>query len=120
METNEKEEMMEEVNKTSEHKHILIFNVTGPSTDMNAQTNFLINKMNKYAKDNQIDVTIRMESASQIGKKGEEADIILLTPELFAMLDEVSSKYPNKIVKVINQEDYGYLHGEEVLKAALL
>lgn len=69
METNEKEEMMEEVNKEREHKHILIFNVTGPSTDMNAQTNFLINKMNKYAKDNQIDVTIRMESASQIGKK---------------------------------------------------
>ena len=119
MEPKVNEEMMEEVNNKSEHRHILIFNVTGPNTDMNAQTNFLISKMNAYAKSEHIDVTIRMESASQIGKKGEEADIILLTPELYAMLDDVSGKYPNKAVKVIDQVDYGFLHGEEVLKAAL-
>lgn len=101
------------------HKDIMIFNITEMNTDMDANTNRLIQKMNQCAKDHQLDVTIHMDSASKTDTRGKDADIILLGPELFAMCDEVKQKYPDKVVKVIDQKDFGFWDGEKVLKAAL-
>lgn len=35
------------------------------------------------------------------------------------MLDEIQKKLPDKVVKVIDRKDYGFLNGEHVLKMAL-
>lgn len=100
-------------------KSIIIFNVTGMETEFLPQTNLLINKMNAYAKKEGIEVTIRMDSASKIDTKGKEYDVILLGPELYAMEEEIKAKFPQKVVHVIDQKDYGFLDGEAVLKFAL-
>lgn len=100
-------------------KSIIIFNVTGMGTDFLPQTNLLIQKMNAYAKKEGIEVTIRMDSASKIDTKGNEFDVILLGPELYTMEEEVKAKFPQKVVHVINQKDFGFLCGEAVLKQAL-
>ena len=101
------------------HKEIILFSITSMSTDYTANMNFLISRMYKVAKANDIDVSIHMDSASKIESRGKDADIILLTPELFAMLDEIQNKLPDKVVKVIDRKDYGFLNGEHVLKMAL-
>lgn len=101
------------------HKEIILFSITSMSTDYTANMNFLISRMYKVTKANDIDVSIHMDSASKIESRGKNADIILLTPELFAMLDEIQKKLPDKVVKVIDRKDYGFLNGEHVLKMAL-
>lgn len=105
--------------KTMPHKEIMMFSITPMSSDYTANMNFLISRMYKVAKSYGIDVKIHMDSASKIERRGKEADIILLTPELFAMKDEIQAKLPDKIVKVIDRKDYGFLNGEHVLWMAL-
>ena len=105
--------------KGMEHKEIILFSITSMTTDYTANMNFLISKMNRVAKNNEIDVTFHMDSASKMESRGKEADIILLTPELFAMKEELQKKLPDKVIKVIDQKDYGFLNGEHVLKMAL-
>lgn len=105
--------------KTMSHKEIMMFSITSMSSDYTANMNFLISKMYKVAKNHGIDVTIHMDSASKIERCGKEADIILLTPELFAMKDEIQEKFFDKVVKVIDRKDYGFLNGEHALWMAL-
>lgn len=115
----QEEKAVEVTNKGCDHKNIIIFHVTGMNSDTDGFTASLAVKMDKLAKESNIDVTIRIDSASKIDSIGKDADIILLTPELFAMEEEVKAKYPNKAVKVIAQEDYGFSNAENILKAAL-
>lgn len=103
----------------SGHKNIMIFNITGMNTEFTSETHHLINKMNQVAKENNIDITIGMDSASKIESKGKEADIILLSPELFAMETEIKAKLPDKMIKVIDQKDYGFMNAAGILKFAL-
>lgn len=100
-------------------KSIIIFNVTGMNTEFLPQTNLLINKMNAYAKKEGIEVRIQMDSASKIDTKAKEFDVILLGPELYAIKEEIKEKFPQKVIHVIDQKDYGFLDGEAVLKLAL-
>ena len=90
--------------KTMPHKEIMMFSITPMSSDYTANMNFLISRMYKVAKSYGIDVKIHMDSASKIERRGKEADIILLTPELFAMKDEIQAKLPDKVVKVIDRK----------------
>lgn len=114
-----KEEMVSFDGMESSHKNIMIFNITGMNTEFTPQTHHLINKMNQVAKENNMDVTIGMDSASKIESKGKEADIILLSPELFAMEAEIKAKLPDKVIKVIDQKDYGFMNAAGILKLAL-
>lgn len=108
-----------EVNKGCDHKTIVIFHITGMQTDYDAYTNSLAIKMEKFAKENNLDISVRQDSASKIDSRGKEADIILLTPELFEMEEVVKAKFPDKIVNVIGQKDYGFLNAENIMRAIL-
>ena len=89
------------------------------SSDYTANMNFIISRMNKIVKRDDLDITFHMDSASKIESRGKDADIILLTPELFAMKEDIQSKLPDKVIKVIDMKDYGFLNGEHILKMAL-
>lgn len=106
-------------NNVTTHKDIVIFHVTAPSSEYDAWTNTLAIRMEKIAKQHHMDVKVRMDSASKWKTRGEEADIILLTPELFHMAQEVKQALPTKVVKVISNEDYGFIDAASVLKLAL-
>lgn len=116
METKKQEELL---TKGSEHKKIVIFNITAPNSDYDGHTNTLVGKMIKVAKQQKLNVTITMESASKVDCKGVEADILLLSPSMNAMKDDIQETYANKVVKVINEKDYGFLQAENILKDAL-
>lgn len=109
----------EETVATKEHPIIMVFNVTAMAMDYDGYTNLLVSKMYAFAKEHGIDVTIRMESASKINTKGKEADILLLAPCLASMEEETKALYPDKIVKVMDEKDYGFLNGGNILSAAL-
>lgn len=106
-------------NNERQHKDIVIFHVTAPQSEYDAYTNKLAIDMEKLAKKGNLDVSVRMDSASNIDKRGNDVDVILLTPELFAMEEEVKEKFPDKVVKVISKEAYGFLLAEYILKLAL-
>lgn len=112
-------ETKQELLKETGHKNIMVLNATAMQSDYDGYTNALVSKMYEYVKKQDIDVTIRMDSASKVDKVESDIDIILLAPELFGMADEIKEKYPNKVVKVIDQKDYGFLNGENILKDAL-
>lgn len=56
-------------------KTIILFHITGMNSEFTPQTNRLISKMQVYAKQQNIDVVIRMDSASKIDSKGKDFDI---------------------------------------------
>ena len=111
-------------NDESCHKNIMIFSLTAISVtplyhDLPAYTVKLATSMNNYAKKNKINATVDVSSFSNIDTNGKEADIILLTPELYQQEEEVKNKYPDKIVKVIDKPDYGLLNAENIFTIAL-
>lgn len=114
------EKQVEEMMKNAhEHKDVVIFHVTSMSSEYDMYTYLLAIKMDKLAKEKKLDMTVKMDSASKIDCKGKDADVILLTPELATMLKEVKEKYPDKVVKLIDQKDYGFMNAENVLNIAL-
>lgn len=106
-------------NTGSGHKQIMIYNVTGMSTDYDAYTNALVSKLNTFAKKQNLDVNVGMKSASKIDQSDDNIDIILLSPELCAMQAEIQNQFPNKAVRLIDKKDYGLMNVENVLKTAL-
>lgn len=94
-------------------KTIRLFCSAGMSTSL------LVSKMEKSALSRNIDVDIKAYGASEIDTHGEEADIILLGPQVRFMIGQVKNKYPNKPINVINMQDYGLMNGEKVLNDAL-
>lgn len=105
-------------------KKIIIFSLTALSVtplyhDIPAYTVKIATKMNGFAKKNEINATVDVSSFSNIDAKGNEADVILLTPELYQLEEEVKSKFPDKAVKVIDKSDYGLLNAENIFKVIL-
>ncbi len=56
---------------------------------------------------------------SRAKKKGPEADVVLLGPQIAYMLPEIQRLLPNKPVEVIDSLLYGKVDGLGVLKAAV-
>ena len=53
------------------------------------------------------------------GEKGQNADVVLLGPQIAYMLPEIQRLLPNKPVEVIDSLLYGKVDGLGVLKAAV-
>lgn len=94
-------------------KKIYLFCSAGMSTNM------LVNKMKQEAKKQDIQIDISAFSESLLSEKAPEADIILLGPQIRYLHDEVSEKFTNKIVEVIDPAAYAKLDGLGVLNHAL-
>ena len=55
---------------------------------------------------------------SQAKAKAEDADVVLVGPQVRYELDNVKKQLPGKPVEVIAMTDYGRLNGENVLNTA--
>ncbi len=82
-------------------------------------TSLLVTRMQDAAKKRQIDVKIEAHPVGDIEKYGNQADVILLGPQVRYQLAAVKKQYVSKPVEVINMQDYGMMNGEKVLEHAL-
>ncbi len=105
-------------------KKIMIISLTALSVtplyhDLPAYTVKLATRMNSFAKQNKVNAIVDVSSYANIAANAKKADIILLTPELSQLEEEVKNSFPDKVVRVIAKADYGLLNAQTVLKIAL-
>ena len=93
-----------------EKKHIYLFCSAGMSTSL------LVSKMRAQAEKYEVPVIIEAFPETLAGEKGQNADVVLLGPQIAYMLPEIQ---PNKPVEVIDSLLYGKVDGLGVLKAAV-
>lgn len=82
-------------------------------------TSLLVNRMKVAATNKGIDVQIEAHPIGNIEQYGQQANVILLGPQVRYELKNVKAKYPDKPVEIINMQDYGMMNGEKVLEHAL-
>ncbi len=84
-------------------------------------TSLLVTKMEAAAKDSGIEAKIWAISEANIDKEVQDADVILLGPQVRFMLgkaEEIAKPY-NVPVEVINMMHYGTCNGKAVLDRAI-
>lgn len=81
-------------------------------------TGMLMNKMKEAAKKTGYECTIEAYAVSQAKTKADDADVILVGPQVRYELENVKKMFPDKPVEVINMADYGRLNGAGVLSTA--
>ncbi|WP_437612373.1 PTS sugar transporter subunit IIB [Erwinia sp. V71] len=94
---------------------ILLCCAAGMSTSM------LMQKMEKSAKEQELDVLVEAVSFDDFADKIDEFDVCLLGPQIkykFAEFQTLAAE-KNKPVAVINTMDYGMMNGKKVLQDAL-
>lgn len=96
-----------------EKKNIYLFCSAGMSTSL------LVSKMRTQAEKYSVPVVIEAFPETLVGEKGEQADVIMLGPQIAYMLPEFQRLLPNKPVEVIDSLLYGKIDGLGVLKAAV-
>jgi len=87
-------------------------------------TSLMASKMQKVADDHKVPVEVKAFPDGQLDKIVAELnpDVILLGPQVKYLYEKVTDKYGStgKLIDVINQEDYGSMNGERVLKQVLV
>lgn len=81
-------------------------------------TSLLVSKMEKVAEADGLDVKIWAVPASEADANLDEADIVLLGPQVRYMLSKFE-KATEKPVRVIDMIDYGTMNGKAVLDTVL-
>ncbi|WP_440897599.1 PTS sugar transporter subunit IIB [Amphibacillus sp. Q70] len=96
-------------------KNILLVCAAGMSTSL------MVNKMQAAAKNRDEEISINATAGGNIDKYGDQADVLLLGPQISYQKDEYVNKYEPKgiPVAVIDTVDYGLMNGEKVLDQAL-
>lgn len=82
-------------------------------------TSLLVTRMLDYAKEKQINVHIEAHPVGEVESYGQDADVILLGPQVRFQLSHIKSRFPEKPVEVIDMRDYGLMNGKNVLNTAL-
>lgn len=77
-------------------------------------TSALVRKMKDAAKTEGYSCEVSAHSVSE-AKSFEDADMILLGPQVRYRLKEVQGQLPNNKVEVIDMKDYGMMNGKAVL-----
>lgn len=103
--------------ETNTQKKIIIFTITSPHLALTGFGIMLCKKLHDYIRENNLNVVVEMGRASQIDSVGKEADIILLAPDLATKEAKVKQMFPDKIVQVIENRDYGLRDAENILKS---
>lgn len=83
-------------------------------------TSLLVTKMQRSAKDQNIDAKIFATSAAEADSKieNDHPDVLLLGPQVSYMLDDFKKRFAIPVA-VINMQDYGMMDGPKVLDQAL-
>lgn len=86
-----------------------------------ASTGMLVEKMREAASKKSIEVSINAIAESKLEQNIDEADIVLLAPQVRFKKSAFEEKYKEKDVPImiIETVDYGMLNGEKVLSAVL-
>ena len=82
-------------------------------------TSLLVNRMNDAAKAKGIEIHIEAHPGGEVRKYGQDADVIMLGPQVRFELKNVTKLFPDKPVEVIQMQDYGMMNGAKVLERAL-
>lgn len=84
-------------------------------------TSLLVTKMEKAAKEQGIESKIWAVSAGEVNSHVDEADVLLLGPQVRYLLPQMKKLGEEKgiPVEVINSVHYGMCNGAEVLKSAM-
>jgi cellobiose PTS system EIIB component len=84
-------------------------------------TSLLVTKMEAYAKTQGIDGKIWAVSANEVNKHVDDADVLLLGPQVRYMLPKMKKVGEEKGIPVdaINPVHYGMCNGEAVVKFAM-
>lgn len=112
---------MSDAKNEGSNRKIIIFSMdsitlTPINNGVNPYTTTLATKMNMFAKKNKLNIFTDVSRFSKIDSIGLDADIILLTPELSELKNEVKDKFPDKIIEVIEKADYGLLNVNNIFK----
>ncbi|WP_042221683.1 PTS sugar transporter subunit IIB [Oceanobacillus manasiensis] len=94
-------------------KNILLVCAAGMSTSM------LVNKMEEAAKGSEEEIKINATSGGDLEKYVQDADVLLLGPQVSYLKGDYQKKYDSIPVEVINSLDYGTMNGQKVLDWAL-
>ena len=96
-------------------KRILLFCSAGMSTSL------LVTKMQKAAKAMGTDVSIEAFPEAEMPSHLDDADVVLLGPQIRFALNRAKKLCNEKgiPVDVINSMDYGMMNGEKVLETAI-
>ena len=84
-------------------------------------TSLLVSKMNKVAKEKNLDVNVIAVAEADVKNNVDKADIVLLGPQVRYLLPKMKELMgPRNVpVDVVNTIDYGTMNGEKVLEQAL-
>jgi PTS system cellobiose-specific IIB component len=95
--------------------NIVLFCAAGMSTSM------LISKMEKAAQARGLEVKVNAYPEAQVNKYVEDADVVLIGPQIRYALAKIKKVCDEKGVPVepINPSDYGMMNGDKVLDQAL-
>ncbi|MBW6098940.1 PTS sugar transporter subunit IIB [Escherichia coli] len=95
-------------------KHIYLFCSAGMSTSLLVSKNARTGRKNMKFRS-----LLKHFRKHWLVKKGQNADVVLLGPQIAYMLPEIQRLLPNKPVEVIDSLLYGKVDGLGVLKAAV-
>lgn len=86
-----------------------------------ASTDLLARKMMKAAEGEQVPANINAYPDTKLDVYIEDADIVLVGPQLAYRVDGYKKKYETKRIPIlaINTMDYGMMDGEKILKNAI-
>ncbi|MDQ0362653.1 PTS sugar transporter subunit IIB [Breznakia pachnodae] len=90
-------------------RNIILFCAAGMSTSI------LVSRMKEAAHEKGLDYDVDSYAISEADKKGPEADIILLGPQVRYFLEDIKKKFPDKPVECVDMQAYGTLDGEKVI-----
>ena len=82
-------------------------------------TSLLVTRMLEAAKKQGLELKIEAHPVAEVEAYGQDADAILLGPQVRFQFKNIQSLYPDKVVEVIDMRDYGMMNGDKVLKHVL-
>lgn len=83
-------------------------------------TSMLVTRMQKAAEERGLEATIKAVGAAEIKEAGQDADVILLGPQVkFQLKNIVAAVNNEKPVAVIDTATYGLMNGEKALDLAV-
>jgi cellobiose PTS system EIIB component len=93
-------------------RKIILFCSAGMSTSA------LVRRMEQAAKEMGYECEIEAHSVSETIRKGVDADVVLLGPQVRFSLEDTKKKLPGKPVDVIDMRVYGTMNGKAVIEQA--
>lgn len=77
-------------------------------------TGILQMKLEEVAKEKNIDAVVEAVPMGELSEYSDDADVILLGPQIRFALDDVKKTMPDKPVIVINVQDFGMMRADRI------